>query len=258
MSNAQICEALAVALISGICTWMCIIWFIHTGGDRKRCKERQEMWRAHIGLMRWNKDQECYSFRGMRAEFIEMGIVVIVDVSSYTITPNNSVNLLPSLLRTEQNAFSWSKNIGWTLWCPTLSWPSSFPQRLEHSVVKVTPTLTIALHLLWLCCLHPSDIRGSGRREEVMAREAGCWRVWHEVTPLWLLTSCDRFQLLLPRPFHVYDICTCVAPLTGRVTSQWHFSQNSCCLSDSPLRTHKCTWHWVHWTLTPHVGFRIQ
>lgn len=42
----------------------------------------------------------------MRAEFIEMGIVVIVDVSSYTITPNNSVNLLPSLLRTEQNAFS--------------------------------------------------------------------------------------------------------------------------------------------------------
>lgn len=114
--------------------------------------------------------------------------------------------------------------------------------------------------------LHPIDIRGSGKGERwrqvtnggVSKRGAGLWRVWHKATPQWVLTTCDSFQLLLLRPFHVYDICTCVAPLTGGVTSLRHFSQNSCCLSGSPLRTHKCTWHWALWTHTLHASSIIQ
>ena len=87
----------------------------------------------------------------------------------------------------------------------------------------------------------------------VSGREAGWGQVCKKVTPWWLLTPCDGIQLVLLRPFHVglYDICTCVAPLTGGVASSRHFSKKSCYLSDSPLRTHKCTWHWVPRTHTP-------
>lgn len=156
-----------------------------------------------------------------------------------------------------------------TLWCPTLNWPFSFPQRLEHSAVKVTPILTVPDHhiapsvavLAARGCIQVTSA-GQARGERwrqvtnggVSKGEARWRQVWHEVTPRRLLTPCDGFQLLPLRPFHVYDICTCVAPLTGGVTPLRHFSQNSCCLSDSPLRTHKCTWHWVLWTHTPHAS----
>lgn len=50
-------------------------------------------------------------------------------------------------------------------------------------------------------------------------KESGWRRARHSVTPLWLLIPSDRFQLLLLRPFHVYDICTCLASLTACVTS---------------------------------------
>lgn len=66
-------------------------------------------------------------------------------------------------------------------------------------------------------------------------REAGRRRVLREVMLRWLLTPPDGFQLLLLRPFHVYDICTCVAPLTSGVSLLRHFSQNSCSLSASGL-----------------------
>lgn len=99
-------------------------------------------------------------------------------------------------------------------------------QRLERSAVKVTPILTVPDHhiapsvaaLAARGCARLTP-RGGGSGEEksrrrqvtnggVSEREAGWGRVWHEVTPRWLLTPCDGFQLLLLRPFHVYDICT--------------------------------------------------
>ncbi len=130
----------------------------------------------------------------------------------------------------------------------------------EHSRVKVTPILTLPDHhnapavavlaargCTWMTLA--GQARGkrwrqvtNGRvvgkkRGGFSERKTGWWRTWHKVTPRWLLTPCDGFQLLLLRPFHVYDICTCLAPLTGGVTPLRHFSQNSCCLSDFPLRT---------------------
>lgn len=105
--------------------------------------------------------------------------------------------------------------------------------------------------------LHQCDICRHGEWQTggagVSVREAGRQRVWHEVTLWWLFTPRDGFQLLLLRPFHVYDICTCVALLTGGVSLLRHFAQNSCCLSESSLRTLKRTWHWVLKTRSPHA-----
>lgn len=55
------------------------------------------------------------------------------------------------------------------------------------------------------------------------------------------------------------EAISCIWHMHFCEASDWLWLPNDIsCLSNTPLRIHKCTWHWVHWSLTPHVDSRIQ